>query len=265
MRSGSSLSPAASRRWGSACWPVAACEASGSGAAPVSGGAGWRDQIHPPEGMVRAAEAGGLELTYRRHARDWDVVGLARGPRRRWWCRGQSSASRRTAPPAPASDGFYRTGWLGSPPAGHALALRWRAIGAPGRWLSRGADSAGRAEFALAGVRLSGCWPARRHLAGGLRRVPRRRGPVGVGHGGAERLIWTRTYPPPAPLLCAPNRRYTGDRRSPSPCGPYNARYTGDPRSAVGPICGDDHPCITRSAHYVGGCDVTVGDRARDG
>jgi len=24
------------------------------------------------------AEAGGLALTYRRHARDWDVVGLAR-------------------------------------------------------------------------------------------------------------------------------------------------------------------------------------------
>ena len=28
--------------------------------------------------MVRAAEAGGLALTYRWHARDWDVVGLAR-------------------------------------------------------------------------------------------------------------------------------------------------------------------------------------------
>ena len=38
----------------------------------------FRTFIHPPEGMVRAAEAGGLTLTYRRHARDWDVVGLAR-------------------------------------------------------------------------------------------------------------------------------------------------------------------------------------------
>jgi len=38
----------------------------------------FRTFIHPPEGMVRAAEAGGLALTYRRHARDWDVVGLAR-------------------------------------------------------------------------------------------------------------------------------------------------------------------------------------------
>jgi len=38
----------------------------------------FRTFIHPPEGMVRAAEAGGLVLTYRRHVRDWDVVGLAR-------------------------------------------------------------------------------------------------------------------------------------------------------------------------------------------
>jgi 2-polyprenyl-3-methyl-5-hydroxy-6-metoxy-1,4-benzoquinol methylase len=38
----------------------------------------FRTFIHPPEGMIRAAEAGGLALTYRRHARDWDVVGLAR-------------------------------------------------------------------------------------------------------------------------------------------------------------------------------------------
>jgi magnesium-protoporphyrin O-methyltransferase len=38
----------------------------------------FRTFIHSPEGMVRAAEAGGLALTYRRHARDWDVVGLAR-------------------------------------------------------------------------------------------------------------------------------------------------------------------------------------------
>jgi 2-polyprenyl-3-methyl-5-hydroxy-6-metoxy-1,4-benzoquinol methylase len=34
--------------------------------------------IHPPQGMARAAKAGGLAPTYRRHARDWDVVGLAR-------------------------------------------------------------------------------------------------------------------------------------------------------------------------------------------
>jgi magnesium-protoporphyrin O-methyltransferase len=38
----------------------------------------FRTFIHPPQGMIRAAEAGGLALTYRRHARDWDVVGLAR-------------------------------------------------------------------------------------------------------------------------------------------------------------------------------------------
>ena len=42
-------------------------------------------------------------------------------------------------------------------------------------------------------------------------------------------------------------RRYTGDRRSPSPSG----RITPDIRVIIaqffGLICGDDHPCITRS------------------
>jgi len=38
----------------------------------------FRAFIHPPEGMVRAAESGGLAVTYRHHAWDWDVVGLSR-------------------------------------------------------------------------------------------------------------------------------------------------------------------------------------------
>jgi predicted O-methyltransferase YrrM len=38
----------------------------------------FRVFLHPPEGMVRAAESGGLGVAYRRHARDWDAVGLAR-------------------------------------------------------------------------------------------------------------------------------------------------------------------------------------------
>jgi 2-polyprenyl-3-methyl-5-hydroxy-6-metoxy-1,4-benzoquinol methylase len=38
----------------------------------------FRAFIHPPDGMVRAAESDGLALAYRRHARDWDVVGLVR-------------------------------------------------------------------------------------------------------------------------------------------------------------------------------------------
>jgi magnesium-protoporphyrin O-methyltransferase len=38
----------------------------------------FRAFIHPPEGMVRAAESDGLAVAYRRHARDWDVVGLTR-------------------------------------------------------------------------------------------------------------------------------------------------------------------------------------------
>jgi 2-polyprenyl-3-methyl-5-hydroxy-6-metoxy-1,4-benzoquinol methylase len=38
----------------------------------------FRAFIHPPENMIRAAESGGLALAYRTHARDWDVVGLAR-------------------------------------------------------------------------------------------------------------------------------------------------------------------------------------------
>lgn len=38
----------------------------------------FRAFIHPPEAMARAAASDGLRVAYRRHARDWDVVGLAR-------------------------------------------------------------------------------------------------------------------------------------------------------------------------------------------
>jgi magnesium-protoporphyrin O-methyltransferase len=38
----------------------------------------FRAFIHPPEGMVRAAQSDGMSVAYRRHARDWDVVGLVR-------------------------------------------------------------------------------------------------------------------------------------------------------------------------------------------
>ena len=37
----------------------------------------FRAFIHPPEGMIRAAQSDGLTVTYRNHAWDWDVVGLA--------------------------------------------------------------------------------------------------------------------------------------------------------------------------------------------
>jgi 2-polyprenyl-3-methyl-5-hydroxy-6-metoxy-1,4-benzoquinol methylase len=38
----------------------------------------FRAFIHPPEAMIRAVESEGLAVAYRHHARDWDVVGLAR-------------------------------------------------------------------------------------------------------------------------------------------------------------------------------------------
>ena len=38
----------------------------------------FRAFIHPPEGMVRAAESDGLAVARRRHRWDWDVVALAR-------------------------------------------------------------------------------------------------------------------------------------------------------------------------------------------
>jgi magnesium-protoporphyrin O-methyltransferase len=38
----------------------------------------FRTYIHPPHGMIHVAESDGLAVAYRRHARDWDVVGLAR-------------------------------------------------------------------------------------------------------------------------------------------------------------------------------------------
>ena len=38
----------------------------------------FRTFIHPPQGMVRAAESEGIKVAFRRHARDWDVVGLVR-------------------------------------------------------------------------------------------------------------------------------------------------------------------------------------------
>lgn len=41
-------------------------------------GNAFRAFIHPPQGMVRAAQADGMAVAYRHHAWDWDVVGLAR-------------------------------------------------------------------------------------------------------------------------------------------------------------------------------------------
>ena len=41
-------------------------------------GNAFRVFVHSPEGMIGAAESGGVTVAYRRHARDWDVVGLAR-------------------------------------------------------------------------------------------------------------------------------------------------------------------------------------------
>lgn len=38
----------------------------------------FRAFVHSPDGMIRAAESGGLTVAYRSQARDWDVVGLAR-------------------------------------------------------------------------------------------------------------------------------------------------------------------------------------------
>jgi 2-polyprenyl-3-methyl-5-hydroxy-6-metoxy-1,4-benzoquinol methylase len=38
----------------------------------------FRAFIHPPQSMVRAAESQGMTVAFRRHARDWDVVGLVR-------------------------------------------------------------------------------------------------------------------------------------------------------------------------------------------
>jgi hypothetical protein len=39
---------------------------------------GFRAFIHPPEAMIAVAEGEGMTTTYRHHAWDWDVVGLAR-------------------------------------------------------------------------------------------------------------------------------------------------------------------------------------------
>jgi magnesium-protoporphyrin O-methyltransferase len=41
-------------------------------------GSDFRAFIHPPASMVRAAESDRMVVTYRRHAWDWDVVGLTR-------------------------------------------------------------------------------------------------------------------------------------------------------------------------------------------
>jgi 2-polyprenyl-3-methyl-5-hydroxy-6-metoxy-1,4-benzoquinol methylase len=38
----------------------------------------FRVFTHPPQGMISAAQSEGLAVTYRHHARDWDVVGLSR-------------------------------------------------------------------------------------------------------------------------------------------------------------------------------------------
>lgn len=39
----------------------------------------FRAFVHPPKGMLRAAQSDGMTVSHRRHAWDWDVVALARG------------------------------------------------------------------------------------------------------------------------------------------------------------------------------------------
>jgi len=76
-------------------------------------------------------------------------------------------------------------------------------------------------------------------------------------HRGASWQAITRRDPT-SPGRSAHCRRYTGDRRSPKPFG----RITQDTRvilaSFFGPICGDDHPCISRYARLAD-CSV-LGD-----
>lgn len=38
----------------------------------------FRTYVHPPEAMIAATEAHGMQTSYQHHAWDWDVVGLAR-------------------------------------------------------------------------------------------------------------------------------------------------------------------------------------------
>ena len=38
----------------------------------------FRTFVHQPQGMVRAAGSEGMTVAFRRHARDWDIVGLVR-------------------------------------------------------------------------------------------------------------------------------------------------------------------------------------------
>src|SRR5262249_47518036 len=65
-----------------------------------------------------------------------------------------------------------------------------------------------------------------------------------------NRQICAQTTAHLTALTAIHTRRYTGDRRSPSPPG----RITLDIRVIIADffvsICGDDHPYITRSAHH---------------
>jgi subtilase family serine protease len=59
--------------------------------------------------------------------------------------------------------------------------------------------------------------------------------------------IWTQQPARTAQLSAVPIRRYMGDRRSPSPSGHITLDIRVILAHIFGPICGDDHPYITRS------------------
>jgi hypothetical protein len=73
--------------------------------------------------------------------------------------------------------------------------------------------------------------------------------------------IWsfcTLTLAQPAQRFAAPSRRYTGDRRSPSPSGRITLHTRVIIANFFGLICGDDHPCINRSARPRRSCQAEL-------
>jgi hypothetical protein len=66
------------------------------------------------------------------------------------------------------------------------------------------------------------------------------------------RMLCAHRPPPTTRYSADRNRRYMGDRRSPSPSGHITLDIRVILASFFGPICGDDHPYITRSVAIPG-------------
>jgi len=164
--------------------------------------------------------------------------------------RGEAAAPQRRDPrhPRPPPSGSYQS--LYSPPIVRAPARvrgpgrqAWRAEGAPLKPWGKVSQTAPLASPCLTTSSYS-CGFQAAGTQRGHPSAPRANCPDSY----PNRLICARSPASRPRLLTALNRRYMGDQRSPSPSGHITLDIRVILASFFGPICGDDHPYISRYA-----------------